>query len=63
MIEYLFDTIFGSAIGPGVLAARIAQIEFWRQPTSDLELIGDVALSECEVITIIAPLEGLCIIC
>ena len=54
-----FDTVFWSAPGPCVFATRVAQVEFWREVASDLELVGGVALSEREVATIIAPLEGL----
>lgn len=54
-----FDTVFWSAPGPCVFATRVAQVEFWREVAGDLELVGGVALSEREVATIIAPLEGL----
>jgi hypothetical protein len=41
-----FDTVFWSAPGPCVFATRVAQVEFWREVASDLELVGGVASGE-----------------
>lgn len=57
-----FDTVFWSAPGPCVFDMRVAQVEFWREVASDLELVGGVALSEREEIPIVVPFVGLCIV-
>jgi len=58
-VHQLFNTVLSAATGPGVFATRVAQIEFGPEVASNLKLVGGVALSEREVATIIAPLEGL----